>query len=141
MPTLAGRRFACYSQPRRRFLHVLRAHRISIHLRTVKRRQIGIRNDILSQYASQRFFEFHTLCRERLCLLPYNLNSFRDRYHFPYFVTFTPFAVKKPKGRFWTGLSRLAEAFSLNWLPSSPRQPHSPLDRIVVKTGARSSVT
>jgi hypothetical protein len=48
------------------------------------------------------------------------------------------FVAKKPKGRFWTGLSRLAEAFSLDWLPSSPRQPHSPLERILVKTAAGS---
>ncbi len=30
------------------------------------------------------------------------------------FCSFVPFRdTKKPKGRFWTGLSRLAEAFSL----------------------------
>src|SRR6185369_17592474 len=39
----------------------------------------------------------------------------------------------------WTGLSRLAEAFSLYWLPSSPRQPHSPLERILFKTAAGST--
>src|SRR5215217_6227834 len=48
------------------------------------------------------------------------------------------FAVKNRKAGFWTGLSRLAEAFSLNWSPSSPRQPHSPLRSILVKTGLRS---
>jgi hypothetical protein len=32
----------------------------------------------------------------------------------------------------------LAEAFSLYWLPSSPRQPHSPLERILFKTAAGS---
>jgi hypothetical protein len=42
-------------------------------------------------------------------------------------------SVKKTERPVWTGLSRLAEAFSLDWLPSSPRQPHSPLSRILVK--------
>ena len=48
------------------------------------------------------------------------------------------FVAKNRKAGFWTGLSRLAEAFSLDWLPSSPRQPHSPLDRILFKTAAPS---
>jgi hypothetical protein len=46
--------------------------------------------------------------------------------------------AKKPKGRFWTGLSRLAEAFSLDWSPSSPRQPHSPLGLILIEKSAGS---
>src|SRR5688500_5915125 len=52
------------------------------------------------------------------------------------------FVIKmRPKNRkagFRTGLSRLAEAFSLDWSPSSPRQPHSPLVRIVIKLFAGS---
>src|ERR1700752_346931 len=48
------------------------------------------------------------------------------------------FVAKNRKAGFRTGLSRLAEAFSLDWLPSSPRQPHSPLERILFKTARRS---
>jgi hypothetical protein len=71
-------------------------------------------------------------------LLSHDLNSFRNRNHLCFLCLF---AAKNRKAGFWTGLSRLAEAFSLNWLPSSPRQPHSPLKRILAKTAARSSAT
>jgi hypothetical protein len=60
-------------------------------------------------------------------LLSNNLNGFGDGNHWGSIALKTERPV-------WTGLSRLAEAFSLYWLPSSPRQPHSPLERILVKT-------
>ena len=91
MPTSSGRRLTDDSQTRRSVSHILRAHRITIHLRAIERRQIRISNDVLGQHPTQCVLQLNLLGRQRLRLLPDDLNSFRNRNHFA--CAFVPFVL------------------------------------------------
>src|SRR5690348_16426953 len=81
MPTLARSRFANDAQTHRRVAGFLRTHGVAIHLRTIERRQIGIGDDLLSEYAIESLVKLYTFSRQRPRVLPNDLNSFRYGNH------------------------------------------------------------
>jgi len=78
VPTFSGGRLANDAQTHRRGGRVTGAHCITIHLRSIERREIGIGDDLVGQDAAESVWQVDFLTAERVSLLPHDLDRFGD---------------------------------------------------------------
>jgi hypothetical protein len=81
VPSTPGSGFAHHPQANRRRQRILRAHGVTVHLRSIERRQIAIGDYVFGEHAPKRTAERDPFRRQPLCLFPDYTNRFLNEKH------------------------------------------------------------